>query len=409
MLRSLGFALLLCFNLFAQNALAGPSIDDFLSACPTAAQVTTLNARFGISFEGDPSLGQLACTSASGSANLSPVQKRVYATLLALEKVRFDSPLPFSSATSLYDWLASDSGVSGIRFRGDLSFSYCCEPSQVINIALDSKSEYLHGDTWYDATRDVGLIDEAAILVHFARHVRAGDHDCVVADKTVEQLGAWGSAYFALMWLANHVDHDLVRPKASNLPFDLYRDIARRRAEELRSTYICEDTRRIETVPVVEYFNRGSKHYFLTADQGEIAMLDSGLAGREWARSGFSFQAFKSAETAPSTALPVCRFRGNPGTGPNSHFFGLSTEECAIAHADSGWTFEGTPFYMVKPTWSICPDYGAGKKTVRVWRAYNNGFGQNDANFRLTTNADSYFGMQRHNWAMQGVAMCAAE
>ncbi|MBI3147628.1 MAG: hypothetical protein HYZ17_03860 [Betaproteobacteria bacterium] len=390
-------------------AIAGQSIDDILMRCPSNGDLAALTAQFGISFERDASTGQIACESTGSSPNLSPVQKRAYNTLLGLREIRFDAPLPFSGARSLFEWLSAESGLKGIRYRGDLSFSFCCDPEGVINIAVDRDSGYLKTDKWFDAGKNRGLLDEAGILVHFARHIKGGDHDCNGQDTTVERQGPWGAQYQALLWLGNHVDREFLRPAGGSIPYDLYRDMARQRAEELRATRFCQDTRQIETVQVVEFLDRATLHYFMTADPAEIAMLESGAVGRDWVRTGFSFNAFKSAETAPATALPVCRFRGRPGVGPSSHLFGLSTEECALARSDIGWIDEGTPFYMVKATWSNCPTYAAGKKTFRVWRAYNNKFAANDANFRHTIATDSYFDMQRHGWAMQGVAMCAAE
>jgi serine protease len=212
-----------------------------------------------------------------------------------------------------------------------------------------------------------------------------------------------------LLWLANHTRADFMRPRDTALPYDLYRDMARQRAEQIRAENICRDTRQIQTVEVVEYFDRETKHYFYTADPVEIATIERNSVRGGWARTGFGFKAFASEATAPATALPVCRFSGKPGVGPNSHFFALAPEECAMARMDAGWVYEGVPFYLVKPTWSICPSYAGHGRTSRIWRAYNNGFAHNDSNFRLTTGLDGYFAMQVTGWALQGVAMCAAE
>ena len=73
-------------------------------------------------------------------------------------------------------------------------------------------------------------------------------------------------------------------------------------------------------VPVVEYFNAGFGHYFMTADADEITGLDGGAFGGAFVRTGRQFNAWN----APTTGtVPVCRFFTTPGTfGPkSSHFY----------------------------------------------------------------------------------------
>ena len=58
-------------------------------------------------------------------------------------------------------------------------------------------------------------------------------------------------------------------------------------------------------VPVVEYFNAGFGHYFMTADADEIAGLDAGAFGGAFVRTGRQFTGWN----APGAdTLPVCRF-----------------------------------------------------------------------------------------------------
>ncbi|HVO88014.1 MAG TPA: choice-of-anchor D domain-containing protein, partial [Casimicrobiaceae bacterium] len=73
-------------------------------------------------------------------------------------------------------------------------------------------------------------------------------------------------------------------------------------------------------VEVVEFHHVGSGQYFLTADAAEKALLDSGgLSG--WSRTGAVFHAWARDAITPAIDVPVCRFFGVPGVGPDSHFF----------------------------------------------------------------------------------------
>ena len=47
--------------------------------------------------------------------------------------------------------------------------------------------------------------------------------------------------------------------------------------------------------------------------------------------------------------LPVCRFFGTPGVGPNSHFYTAYEYECAIVRTNPNWIEEGVTFRRVRP------------------------------------------------------------
>ena len=74
------------------------------------------------------------------------------------------------------------------------------------------------------------------------------------------------------------------------------------------------------TAHVVEFYNASLNHYFITAFPEEAAMLDAGTAVTGWARTGVAWNAWQGAGES-ATAVPVCRFFGTPGVGPNSHFY----------------------------------------------------------------------------------------
>ena len=47
-------------------------------------------------------------------------------------------------------------------------------------------------------------------------------------------------------------------------------------------------------IPVIEYFNAGLGHYFVTADAAEQLALDGGAYGGAWTRTGNSFEAWST-------------------------------------------------------------------------------------------------------------------
>jgi len=109
------------------------------------------------------------------------------------------------------------------------------------------------------------------------------------------------------------------------------------------------------TATVVEYYNATLKHYFMTADAAEAAMLDFGVLVPGWQRSGVEFGAWADAGDA-SGIVPVCRFFGTSGIGPNSHFYTANAAECALVKKNPRWTSEGIAFYIAEPMNDSCAD-----------------------------------------------------
>jgi len=401
---------LLLIALAAGTARA-ETVDDALARCPTAAEIASVNARLNLSFEGDPTAPTLACTSAAGSGNLTLLQKRAYNTILALGRVAFDTPLPWTSppTNSLQTWLYSQSQITGMRFRHDITSSYCCEPANVINIAVQSNSYIMLTDRWINPSMGGGLMDTGVLMVHESRHNQGLPHTCGSNDNTMEELGAWGVQAYTLLWIANHSDPNYVRPGTSDVPYDYYRDLARDDAEVVRASRFCHDTRVLQQQAAVEYYNTTLNHYFITADTAEMHFIDTGGAGPGWTKTGGTFKVFSAAQSAPLNALPVCRFYGTPGKGPNSHFYTVNPEECAWVKTDPGWTYEGLVFYVLKPVLGICPRYGSNTTSQRVWRNYNNRYAYNDSNHRYTTDIAVYNQMQAAGWAGEGVVMCGSQ
>jgi len=168
-------------------------------------------------------------------------------------------------------------------------------------------------------------------------------------------------------------------------------------------------------VTVVEYYNAGLQHYFITAEPAEITNLDSGAFGGAWKRTGQSFNAWALA-TKPADAVPVCRFFGTDqyranGTriGPNSHFYTADPAECTFvktgyqAVAANGisypsWTYEGDAFAVKLAVGGTCPG-----GTVPLYRAYNDG-ARGDPNHRYSSNTTLLTSLV--GWSFEGLVMC---
>jgi hypothetical protein len=167
-------------------------------------------------FEGDPSAGALVCRASDGSADLTRLQERAIQAVLLMRRVQFDAPLPWTPQ-SLYDWFVSS--VDGVRFRTDISTSFCCEPARVINILSNRQ---LHaGVPGYPLE----------VMVHEARHTFFEAHTCFFSkDRRIDELGAFGVQYYLDLWLGSH----------SNLPQE-YRKYFQYRAEALRNSAFCEE------------------------------------------------------------------------------------------------------------------------------------------------------------------------
>jgi YVTN family beta-propeller protein len=156
--------------------------------------------------------------------------------------------------------------------------------------------------------------------------------------------------------------------------------------------------------PVVEYYHAGFDHYFITWMPGEIAKLDAGVEIRGWARTGYSFKTYTTAQAGTS---PVCRYYIPPALG-DSHFFGRGTVECnETGRKNPSFVLEDPSFMqMFLPAAGVCP---AG--TVQVYRVFSN---RPDANHRYMTDRAVRDQMVAKGWLAEGdgpdlVVMCAPQ
>ena len=152
---------------------------------------------------------------------------------------------------------------------------------------------------------------------------------------------------------------------------------------------------------VAEFKNVHLNHYFLTANPEEMAAIDAGKSGPGWIRTGYGFIAYMHDGWCGG-CLPVNRFYGTPGLGPNSHFYTAEAAEAeGLKRPGSGWSFESLEFAIAVPQDGSC---AAG---VPVYRLYNNRWMFNDSNHRYVTNASERAAMQAQGWIDEGARFCA--
>jgi hypothetical protein len=153
--------------------------------------------------------------------------------------------------------------------------------------------------------------------------------------------------------------------------------------------------------PVVEYYNAGFGHYFMTADEDEITGLDAGAFDYAFLRTGREFQTYAS-QVAGTVA--VCRFFTTPGTfgTKSSHFYTANPAECEGLKLNPAWVYEKIAFYIRVPANGAC---AAG--TIPIYRMYNNG--QTGApNHRFTSDLSTYQAFTTsQNWSPEGIGFCA--
>ena len=120
---------------------------------------------------------------------------------------------------ALWDWFTH--AITGIRFRGDIASSYCCDPANTIDLQTGLLA----------ATRRAGSIPAAAgspacslLFAHEARHNEGLLHTCAsgVNDATWDELGGWGVQYGLELWLGLYSDSFFDAPDP--LPASQYRD-----------------------------------------------------------------------------------------------------------------------------------------------------------------------------------------
>ncbi len=212
------------------------TVDEFFDRCPTAKEIAALLADIKITFEVDPTKGTLACKESEGSLDLTPLQKRAYQSIMIMNAISFDSSLPWTDK-NLYQWFIDT--IDGIRFR-EITYSYCCEPANVINILVAENSYIFLTGRWVDPAMGGGLMDTMVLFVHEARHNEGYEHTCNGQDdQTIAEMGSWGVQYYLLQWLAQHTDPAFFQAPGGDP--DVYRQIALNDMVMIQKSRFCNE------------------------------------------------------------------------------------------------------------------------------------------------------------------------
>ncbi len=153
-----------------------------------------------------------------------------------MKAISFDAPLPWTDKT-LYQWFIDT--IDAVRFRADITYSYCCEPANVINIRVAENSYVMLTGRWVDPAIGGGLMDTMVLYVHEARHNEGYGHTCSSNDKTIAEMGSWGVQYYLLQWLAQHTDPVFFRAPGGDP--DSYRRIALNSMVMIRKSCFCNE------------------------------------------------------------------------------------------------------------------------------------------------------------------------
>lgn len=165
--------------------------------------------------------------------------------------------------------------------------------------------------------------------------------------------------------------------------------------------YTPPTTIRPSEVLVDEFRNDVFNRYFLTSRQSDKNIIDGGIAGPGWSRTGYQFKGYTipaAGEIRPATQAPVCRF-----FFPKilTHFFSTEAADCNLVRT-LGTVDEGIDFWANRANSSECP---AG--TQALIRLYNNRWQQNDSNHRYTTSRyEAGVLVSDRGWINEGVVMC---
>lgn len=149
--------------------------------------------------------------------------------------------------------------------------------------------------------------------------------------------------------------------------------------------------------PAIEYFHAAMGHYFMTADQDEIAALDQGyFAG--WARTGQSWNVWKEG----GGLKDVCRFFTVTFAPKSSHFYTANPAECALVKKNPDWQYEKIAFRVSALENGACPI------GIPLYRTYNMGM-TGAPNHRYTTSIAIRNEMIARGYYDEGIAGCVPE
>ena len=161
----------------------------------------------------------------------------------------------------------------------------------------------------------------------------------------------------------------------------------------------------VETVTVIEYYNKDLDAYFISGRASEQQALDGVPA---FTRTGAAFVANPAAE-ASSLQVRVCRFYvASVQPFVSSHFFGREGVECAalIASPPQGFSFEGYDFAVAQPDAAGRCAADSRFPVYRIFRTVSTANGVTP-NHRYVNSIELYNTMIARGWSGEGVAFCA--
>lgn len=214
------------------------TIDGFFGRCPTREEIARIDADLKISIEHDPTAGVEVCHVSDGSENLTALQKRIYQTVYVMRLLHFSRPLPWTEK-QLYDWFAD--AIDGIRFVA-AGVSRCCDPENIIVIALRDAPSLVKTDRWVVNDQGDGLMQATLLYAHEARHNQGFLHTCETRngdDNTLDEMGAWAIHHYLALWIAQYSDRAFLATPGGDP--NAYRLAALWIAETTRLTRFCKE------------------------------------------------------------------------------------------------------------------------------------------------------------------------
>ena len=162
-----------------------------IGQCPTPAEVSAIDRELVLTFERDPTSGRVICSAAQSSRDLTLLQAQTYRALNVTKRLTFDAPLPWT-ASSLYQWMVSS--IHGIRFRTDISASFCCDPAATIDIQAQNLGAVQFPTDFRWVGSLMKLISSwtgngKPVTVHFIS--RSGIWECLTDCSAVSLAPAW--------------------------------------------------------------------------------------------------------------------------------------------------------------------------------------------------------------------------
>jgi plastocyanin len=280
----------------------------------------------------------------------------------------------------------------GIGDDCDVGYS-CFTPSQLNITVGDSVQFYQYADTLFTGAHNV-VADDGSFRCATGCDGEGGD-GTPVSDSICDGMG---SCTF------NPIRFRLGFTRTFNAPgIVVYHD----EISHASGVIVVQGVEQA-AVPVVSYYNWDLDVTFYTADPQEIAMLGTRVGYTGWALNNYlgTFLAWASAATAPTKAVPVCRFYWPELT---LHFFTAFAAECdALINAGSPWLLETSSAFYV-----LLPDATTGSCEEGSLPVY-----------RLFANNDHYFAtsfarraevlaatpqMQSEGYGPLGVAFCTPQ